>query len=152
MIRYQIERVTQELIDEVEPLLISHWEEVEENKEAIPLKPDYSMYINLYNMGSYKFFSIRDDTKLIGYCGFFIFFHHHHSGNLFAQSDILYIKPEYRNQNIINPFLDFIEDELRYDGCSVVNLVMKAAYPFEGLCINRDMNKYEIIYSKRLGE
>ena len=96
MITYQREWLSV-IKEEVEPLLVMHWEEVGMfDKNRVPLWVDWSKYLFLEEWGGYLVVTVRDDDKLVGYLGAFITEHMHYNKTKFGMTDVVYVLPEYR--------------------------------------------------------
>lgn len=87
-----------DVINEVEPLLRLHYDELTHHKELIKLDPDWEQYAELEHAGRFHIFTARDDGGLVGYSAFFLIPRHiHYKGLVVAQNDVLYLHPDMRN-------------------------------------------------------
>jgi GNAT superfamily N-acetyltransferase len=152
MISYNVERLTEELLEELQPLLEAHWEEIAMHKDKIVFDPDYEAYLAMQENEAVQSVIVRDDGKIIGYYISFIYTHPHYKNNKFSQNDVLYVDPSKRGGTVAYRMLKFAEKELKALGISVMTLHMKTAYPFERLCESVGMSEIEKIYSKYIGE
>lgn len=80
----------------LEPLLEAHWQEVAHDKESIPLSVDWDGYRSDERNGSFLPLALRRDGKLIGYNAFIIGRSRHYKNHIFANNDVIYLKPEER--------------------------------------------------------
>lgn len=96
MIKYAKECLC-DVINEVEPLLHLHYEELTLNKDLVKLDPDWDRYAAMEHAGGFHVFTARDDGRLIGYSAFFLISHIHYRGLIVAQNDVLYLHPDMRN-------------------------------------------------------
>ena len=110
MISYQQE-VLYDLIDEVEPLLELHYQELCLNKEFVKLDPRWDKYAALEIAGSFVIYTAREDGKLVGYSAFFISPHPHYAGLTVAVNDVLFVHPDQRGSVGIR-LIKFSEQEL----------------------------------------
>lgn len=80
--------------EDITPLLVSHWDEVEWKKNK-PINPDWNRYKEIEDSGNLAIFTARDED-LIGYNVFFLHESLHYKGSKMATQDLIYIKPEKR--------------------------------------------------------
>ena len=151
MITYSVEKF-EDYEKEIKPLLKAHWEEVAINKDKVKLNPDYDSYRRLDSVGALHSVIVRDGTRLIGYFISFIQPHLHYQDHKFATNDILYLDPEYRNQEIATEMFTVAEIDLKEKGISVMGLHVKVTNRFDSLCDKLGFKKTEIMYSKFLGD
>lgn len=95
MIEYSKECLC-DVVNEVEPLLQLHYEELTLSKDRVKLDPDWERYANMEHAGSFHVFTARDDGRLIGYSAFFLAKHIHYRSLVVANNDVLYLHPDYR--------------------------------------------------------
>lgn len=95
MITCQEEHLT-DILEEIKPLLVKHWEELANYKDIRPLDVDYDKYITLNKMGAVRFFTVRHESKLVGYASFYISNNLHYKTWKHAAVDVYYLDPEYR--------------------------------------------------------
>ncbi len=152
MIKYNVEKISTNLVLELQETLVQHWEEIAMYKDVIAFNPDYEAYFLMDLEDKLHIVVVRDEEKLVGYFISFIITHPHYKDHKFAQNDILFIHPKYRGTTVAYRMLKYVEKELKNIGCSVMLLHMKTTFPFEKLCEKLGMDKQEIIYSKYIGE
>lgn len=151
MITYQQERFI-DLIEELKPLLESHWEEVAWYKDKIKLCPDYDRYAELDQIGALHIVTARDEGELVGYDINFVMPHLHYSEHTYAVNDIIFLLPEYRHAGIALEMVEHTEALLAEKGVSVITLHMKLAHPFTQLMEQAGYSAQETIYSKYVGD
>lgn len=91
-----IEKYSQQLIDDIKPLLELHYQELTLHKEHIKLDPDWKKYETLANANNLAVITARDNGILVGYSVFFITNHMHYKQNKMAMNDVLFLHPDYR--------------------------------------------------------
>lgn len=96
MITVQTETIAS-VKSEIGVLLRAHYDEIALHKDVIKLAVDWGRYEYLEQENALRVYTARDDGRLIGYSAFFLVWHPHYKNNLFAQNDVLYLSPEYRN-------------------------------------------------------
>lgn len=96
MIAFAKERLTPDLIRELEPMLFSHYAEVALNQQRVKLNPRWQQYLLLQAGGKLHIHTARDDGFLVGYNAFLVDAHLHYAGLVVAFNDVFYVDPEYR--------------------------------------------------------
>lgn len=109
-----------------------NFEEVELNKDVLPLDVDYDSYILIEELGGLKLFVLRDGDDPVGYWIFLTSPCLHYKGKWSANCDVVYIKPGYRNKNTISCF-KAIDETLKNSGVSMVLYHCKANKTFRRL-------------------
>lgn len=146
---FQRERLTNELCDEVYPLLEAHWKEIAFYKD-IPLKPDFTKYIQLSDSEHLLVYTARDnDTKeLIGYAAFMVAYSLHYRTSKQAVQDVIYFKPERRGHGMV--FIDWCDQQLKALGCQVVYHHVKDTHNFGPALKRVGYDLVDHIYGRRL--
>lgn len=101
------ELLSHELIDEITPLIIKHNEEVDDKVQDVK----WPQYIQMQEAGIYRFYTVRKDGELIGYCGFIIMPSHHHEG-MMGVNDVIFLEAEHRKGSLGYNFLKYCIDEV----------------------------------------
>ena len=134
--------------EDIVPLLDKHWAETEPNQDTIPLDPDWNEYALLDQMGILRIFTARQDRGLIGYCVVMMSKSIHHKDHLFASTDVIYVKPEFRKSTTGAELIKFAEAHCKENGASLMTLNMKVDFPFDGLMQRMGFNLLERVYHK----
>ena len=92
----------------------------------LPLDIDHDRYLLADDLGILRVFTVRDETRLIGYACFCVQFSLRHKTSLQATEDSLYLAPEYRKGTTGVRFIKFIENVLSLEG---VQLIRQHAHP-----------------------
>lgn len=148
--RYQEESYTN-IKDDIKPLIKKHWEQIAVNKDKIKLNPDWDEYQRLYFAGILKIYTARDDGELVGYFLVAVAPHLHYKDHLFANNDIIYVKPDKRAGMTGFKLIKFAEMKLIEMGVSVININTKVHAPFDILMDRMGYNLNERLYSKYIG-
>lgn len=106
-----------DVIEEVQPLLQAHHEEL---KPGMPLDPDFQQYALMEQLGRFAVFTARDDGKLVGYAGFHVVRHPHSKGFTQALNDVFYVAQEVRRGITAMLFLNYCEDALKNEGAQQI--------------------------------
>lgn len=111
MTTYQHE-LLYEVLPDIEPLLVLHYEELTLNKDRIVLNPMWERYAALEQAGALKIYTARQDGRLIGYGWFFINQHMHYAELTVAMNDVLFVHPDYRTGRTGVRLIQYCEQEL----------------------------------------
>lgn len=130
MITFQVERFG-DVIDEALPLLNSHWAEIAEDRDCIPLSPNYRQYAELDAKNKLLICTGRRAGKLIGYACFIVDFGLHYSTVLVAKSDVIWMSPDERRlgAKAALGLVDLFERELLGRGVCTVRIGSKLKHP-----------------------
>lgn len=77
-------------------IIPTHWKELAEDQDTIPLNPLWEVYFAREAVGELFFMAVRKDGKLIGYFIAFICPGLHYRDCLTATMDIFYLHPSHR--------------------------------------------------------
>jgi len=72
----------------------------------------------------------------------------HHKGHIFASTDVVYIKPEYRKSSAGSELIEFTEDYCKSSGASLMTINMKTEFPFDKLLLRLGFGLIERVYHK----
>ena len=134
--------------EDIKPLLEKHWLETEPNQNTIALDPDWEQYAVLDQANILRVFTARDNDNLVGYCVVLIAKSIHHKSHTFASTDVIYIKPEYRQSKTGSDLIQYAEKHCRENGVSLMTLNMKIEFPFDNLMLRMGFNLLERVYHK----
>jgi GNAT superfamily N-acetyltransferase len=151
MITYQVEKITDDFIEEVTPLLEEHYKDIAMYQDKIDLNPDWDTY-KLIDGDGFVAITARDDEKLIGYTAYFIKNNLHYKDHIFAVNDVIYLDKEYRGGTTAVDMLMYTEEVLEDLGVSVATMHMKTFAPFETLMQCLSFDKAEFLYTKYIGK
>lgn len=145
---YQREKATQELCDELIPLLVDHYQEIAHYPD-IALDPDFEMYVKMEEIGFLRVYTARDSKgALFGYALYFVRYNLHYKASLQAHQDIIYIHPKHRGTGA--KLIVWADNDLRREGVQAVYHHVKAAHNFGPLLERMGYALIDLIYAKRL--
>lgn len=127
----------------------SHNEELRPFDHLV-MNPDIENYRVLFSMGVYKIYSVRDNDKLVGYAGFFVSPSMQHKDSIQAVQDLIYLNPELRGKGIGHGFIQWIDDQLKYEGVDIVYHHTKNGKSFGGLLESLNYKLIDYVYARRL--
>lgn len=85
-----------EAVEEMQPLLELHYQELTCHKDQIKLEPDWKRYAELEQQGVFVLFTAREHGHLVGYSAFFLTPHIHYAQTRVAINDVLFLHPDHR--------------------------------------------------------
>lgn len=149
MITYQRESL-RDVIDDVQPLLQLHYDELTLHKEVVKLDPRWDQYFLLEQLECFTVFTARDDGRLIGYNAFFLNRHMHYGDLLVAQNDVLFVHPDARRGAMALRFLDYSEQALRALGAHKLGYHIKFNRDWRPILYRRGYTDEEVMCAKLL--
>jgi len=150
-VEYNVEKLV-DCLEEIKPLLESHYKEIAMYQDKIELNPDYDKYLTLCDSGVLHIVTARYEGVLVGYFVSLVLPHLHYQDHMYAANDILFIAPEYRNAKVGLSLFKYAEEALKELGVSVLTVHMKTLLPFDSLCEGLGYDYAERSYTKFIGE
>lgn len=138
------------VVDDVKPLLEQDWQEIEHNKDLLPLDPDWDAYETLEQQGMLQIYTVRDSGKLVGYFPVVIFPSLHSKGRMLVANDVIYLHKDYRKGSVGTRLFKFVEKCLKEDGYKVLYVTTTEQYPIDPLMKRLGYNKTETKFEKVL--
>lgn len=143
--------------DEVQDILLCHWEEIALNKETVPLDPDWEMYAMVEKAGILNITTARDNGKIVGYFAYMIVPNFHYKSLRIAEGDIFYIDKAYRKSRLVFKLL--AESEKNVIAAGVNKIINKTKEHFRNannlsanlLFEHAGYTKIENLYAKMVG-
>lgn len=152
MITYQTETFGG-VIDEAQPLLERHYQEVALHKERLPLKPSRADYWDLERAGRLLVITAREEGALVGYISAIIGRRLHNATVIGSMVDVIWIAPEHRNIGVGNAIFDYLEAVLSRRGAKTLQCNSKITHPALGFLLDaRGYERIEIAHSRFLPE
>lgn len=142
------EELFEDMISEAIPLFYAHWEEVANHQDIRPLDIDYAQYIQLNRMGLVRFFTVRDEGKLIGYISLKVSNNPHYKTWKYAVSDVYYLDPAYRKTGTSVEFFSKIEEWLKSMDVKSVTIQDKIDHSHEKFFNSLGFKTVEQVYEK----
>jgi GNAT superfamily N-acetyltransferase len=145
---FTTEKVTDQLVEDLLPLLRMHYEEIAHHKD-IKLEPDFEKYKAMSDLGAIRVYTARDEqNNAAGYAVFFVNTNIHYSLSKQAVQDIIYIDPKRRGFGL--KFIDWCDRQLRDEGVQMVYHHVKAKHNFGPLLERIGYELIDHIYGRRL--
>ncbi len=132
-------------LTELSPLLSNHWCEVEHDKEAVPLNPDFLTYLTLEAEGNLMLVTARDNGEIVGYMWDIVAINLHY-GKLYSVNDVLYVSPTQRGKGLLKSMCVEIEKHLVKAGAVVRTMNIK----YKGSSTVCGYTPVELVYHKNL--
>jgi len=146
-VKYAVENAT-DIIEEIKPLLQSHYEEIARNKDKIKLNPNYDIYRSMDTAGLLHVVTVRDNEVLAGYFICVIMPNLHYQDCIVATNDILFISKPYRKGSLAMKMLKYAEKTLKERGADRIVINMKLAHDFGVLLERLGYVEIERVYEK----
>lgn len=86
--------------------------------------PSFERYSTYEAMGCFVMITVRDQGKLVGYCGAYVV-ESMHSQVKIATEDFVFLLPEYRKGRNGVRLYQFCEEEVKRRGCKEISLTVK---------------------------
>jgi len=134
--------------EDIKPLIEKHWEMVALNQGKIKLNPNWEEYARLDAAGILRVFTARAEGHLVGYCVLVVSRSIHYQDHIFANNDVTFVLPEYREGATGYYLLKFAEDYCQENDISLMNINTKVHIPFDNLLLGMGFDLIERIYSK----
>jgi len=135
---------------EVWPLLQQDWDEIEHNKEMLPLDPNWGLYELLEEQGNFYVFTARDGGNLVGYFTVIVFPSMHSRNAMLAANDVIYLDKNYRRGSVGTRLFKFAEKCLKEDGHRVLYITTTEKHPIDPLLERLGYTKIETKFEKVL--
>lgn len=133
-----------------------HWKEIALNQDKIPLDPDWARYFDYDLLGILHCLTVRDGQTLVGYVFVLTWPHLHYASTLWAQTDIFWLDPVYRQGWTGFRMLRLMEKRLQELGVRVIYANAKLHFEASRGTIGKLLERLgykptEMIYSKFIG-
>lgn len=151
MITFQEEKF-EDVYEEMEPLLLDHYKEVEVYQEHIDFNPDIEFYQMAQDTGRLHILTARDRGDLIGYTVTIVSRNPHCKDHVYAVNDVVYVDPAYRGGAVAPDMVSKLEEIMEEKGVSVMTFHMKTFKPFESLMYMMGFEDVERVYYKYIGK
>ena len=135
--------------EDIDRLAVAHHAEVNVFDD-VPLNINWQRYLQCEKSGNYLLVVVRDDGKIVGWLGFFIYEHMRHIGYKIAKEDWYYISPEYRGKGIGKELFRFAEWSLKSLGVRRVMVSCKVAHDHTRLLNALGYDNHEKNFTKVL--
>lgn len=152
MLTYQRETVG-EVIEDIQALIVPHFDEVARYQDKISLDPIYANYYDLEEKGFLCIITARDKfNKLVGYTIYMMHEHMHYTDHVVANNDLSYLDPKYRHKGLASKMYAKAEETLKKLGCHQILIGMKTDATFKKTMEDEGFEPYELLYSKYIGD
>jgi GNAT superfamily N-acetyltransferase len=141
-----------EFLQEVQPLLPLHWEELALNKDKVPLAPQYDQYLHRWIDGQILLKVVRKGDDLIGYFIGFVVPGLHYKTCIHLHMDIFYIHPDHRGAGLGMRLFKEVEAEAKARGVQRMFLNTKWHKSCAWLYEKLGYEHVEQLYSVWLGD
>lgn len=116
---------------EFPPLFKQHWAEIALNQDKVPLDPHWDRYFDFDIADILNVLTVRERGTLVGYLFVLVFPHLHYASTTWAQTDMFWLHPAYRQGRAgIRMFVE-MEKHLKSRQVKVVHVVLKLHFEKE---------------------
>lgn len=136
--------------EEAQELIALHADELSTNKKLMKLNPDKEKYLAFEKGGHIFSLFVYDDDKLVGYSVNALVNNLHYRELRMAQSDILFLHPDYRNERIGLTLIQKTEEVAKSYGAHIYLLNAKPGTPLADMLPHINYTIQDIVYSKVL--
>ena len=144
---YKEEKIA-DILEDLKPLLLKHWEELANHKTDRPLDPDYVGYQTLNDLGILKMFTVRVDDVLVGYSIWLVTNHLHYKTWKYAVADIYWLHPDNRKTGMSFDFFFHTEDWLKAQGVKSITVQDKVNHSHSKFFNRIGYKPIEQVYEK----
>lgn len=136
--------------DDMQGLLVEHYEEIAQDKAAFALAPDRSTYDTLERAGKLLAIACRAEGVMVGYSVFIIYPHLHYRHTLIASNDVLFVTRDMRKSRAGLMLIRESEAQLKARGVVKAVWHVKAANDWSPILTHRGYQGFETSYGKLL--
>ena len=148
MIKYEVEKLTDELIEEITPILDIH--RIELQSHEMKLNPDWDAYKMMQEMDMLIWLIARDGDEIVGYSLFLIANNFHYKDFLYATEDVFYVIGDRRGSRIGINLIKKSEEILKERGVDVITHHAKFTNKFAPFLEKLGYNKTEVMLAKKI--
>lgn len=149
VITFAHEAYSQDLLDEMLPLLAAHYDEIALYQD-IPLSPAKEIYRIADRDGLLRIYTARYEGTLVGYEVFFIYNHPHYSTALEAVQDVLFLAPDMRHGLIGYRFIKWCDEQLEQEKVQVIFRYVSNKHDYSSLLKRLGFVQHDVVYSRRI--
>lgn len=113
------------IVKELPPLFKRHWQEIALNKDKVSLDPHWERYFDYDIADILNVLTVRANGALVGYLFVLVNQHLHYASTLYAQTDIFWLEPAYRQGFVGLRMFREMERHLKSRGVKVIHAVVK---------------------------
>lgn len=139
-----------DVIEEVQPLLDAHYEELTLHRHIVKLEPRWTVYRALEEAGAFVVLTAREGGVLKGYNAFFLNAHMHYGGFTVAQNDVFYLTEDCRKGSAPLRFLRYSEELLKSIGAQKIVYHCKPSNQFAQILRRMGFKDEEVMCAKLL--
>jgi len=149
MITYNVETLTDNLIEEVTPILEAHRQELQSH--PMKLNPQWDKYKLMEQLDSFMWLIARDESgAIVGYVAFIISPNLHYKDYIYAIEDVFYVVQDKRGTRIGINLVKKSEELLKERGVDIITHHAKLTNNFSPFLQRLGYNVTETMLAKRL--
>jgi hypothetical protein len=136
--------------DELQTLLVDHYDELTLNKHKVKLNPNWIRYFELEQQGKLHVFTLRNQGQMLGYSVFFLDRHIHYDDLMVATNDIIYLKKDQRLGVSGIRLLKYSEQQMKLLGADKITWHVKMSQDFRPILHRMGYADEDVIVGKIL--
>jgi hypothetical protein len=123
------------------------WDEVEQSRDTVPLRPNWPKYKILEDAGMFRSYTMETDAgELVGFCVMYRHESMHSIGTFIAANDTLYVLKPYRKYAV--EFRQLIIDDLTSEKVNWISFNLKDKPSSDRFASKLGLTPYEKRYEK----
>ena len=135
----------------IKDLVAKNWEEVDDRADKLDLKVVEKFYEDLEDLDQHFVVVAYCGEKVIGYSSMFVM-NNPHTGTLHGSSDVLYVDPDYRGDELGVDLIALSEIKAVSMGAEYLSFTFKSNAPHKGLTERLGFTQSEVVYNKVIGK
>ena len=149
MITYNLELITDELINEVTPILEKHRVELQSYDDMV-LNVYWDRYRALEAQDKLVNLIARDEGEIVGYAVFFLHENPHYMDFMYAMQDVFYVTQDRRGSRVAINLVKKSEKILKAKGVSIITHHAKKKNKFAPFLERLGYSNTELLMAKRI--
>jgi len=149
MIKYQKEKLSKELMEEIIPFAL---DQADDTDISLDVHIGWSRYMKAQELEILQLYTARLNGELIGYASFMVQPHMHYMDTSVGACDILYVTRQARNLGCGTEIIKFVEDDMKAMKVGFVTISVKENLDFSPLLLENKYDLHERVYIKILGD
>ena len=149
---YEIVEDLKSIESKLYKLVNDHFTEVDLRSDSFSLNVDWSTYFSLINNNGFLFIIAKKDEDIIGYLGILIFNSRHVKDKLQASTDVIYVKPEFREHQVAKNMIEKAVSVLKNNNVDWFTIALTDFDNSDHIASSLGFEKSEVVYSMALGD
>ena len=140
-------RLDDELMKELDPMIAAHLNELGDEDRA---DYDLSAYRRAQEEGRYDMYIVRDEGKVIAYLAYNYVPNPHHNNMMFAISDMVYVRPDYRGKYVLSKMMNVAEADFKRRSIKYAVMAVRPDHDFGPFLERQGYTVKDVVYGKEI--